>query len=295
METLTLLRHEFLTPVDHLGFGFYVQDVYQIAHGNWTNSLFSFNVFADHFSPMLILLAPFGLFHPAEGLLFLQAMAFGSGVVAAYRLGYVVSGPRIASLCAIWFGLSATVWHTMLYDFRPANLGVVVLLWLIVELESGKRFWPIMVLTVLAASSREDVAVFAGIAILIYAVEKKNRSLLLLGSGSAAVGIGYATIGWRLFAPFQYMMWYRFADYGDGPLSAYSNPGYAIPTAIARLARPDPLVAILVLLLPPGSCSIYWVAILVAWISGHSVERGDRPTPRSHRSITSTTFWPRYS
>ena len=247
---VTVCRHEFFMSTT-FDMAFYVQDVYQIAHGGWINSVFGLHVFADHFSPLMILLAPLGLSHTAEGLLIVQALASGSGVIAAYRLGVAVRGQRIGLLCAVWWGLSVSVWHTMFYDFRPSNLGVVALLWLIAELESNGSSLAIGSFTVLAAASREDIAVFAGIAILIYVVTTRRRIILAgLGSLSVALGLWYAILGVHLFAPFDYFMWYRFADYGDSPAAVLGNLGYAIPTALERIIRPEPIVAISALLLP---------------------------------------------
>lgn len=106
-------------------------------------------------------------------------------------------------------------------------------------------------LTTLAAVSREDMAIFAGIALLIHFVITGRRAwLAALGSGSALLGIWYTTLGIHLFAPFNYYMWYRFADFGDSPGAVLGNLGYTIPTALQRVIRPQPVVAIAVLLLP---------------------------------------------
>ena len=40
--------------------GFYVQDVWAIGEGIWRNTVGGFHVFDDHFSPVLVLLAPLG-------------------------------------------------------------------------------------------------------------------------------------------------------------------------------------------------------------------------------------------
>ena len=247
---VTILRHEFFMSTT-FDMAFYIQDVYQIAHGVWSNSIFSFHVFADHFSPLMILMAPLGYSHTAEGLLIIQALATGSGVVAAFRIGRSLGSHRIGVLCGMWWALSASVWHTVMYDFRPSNLGVVALLWLIAELEGAGRWPRIAAFTLIAAASREDMALFAGVALLIYTVAARRRpGLALLGSGSIFLGVWYTMWGVHLFAPFGYYMWYRYADYGVSPIAALGNPGYAVPTALQRLVRPEPMVAIAALLLP---------------------------------------------
>src|SRR5690606_36182891 len=132
-------------------------------------TMFGFHVFADHFSPILILLAPLSFIAPVEGLLIVQAIAVGSAIIPAFRLGESVAGTRVGYLAAIWFGLSASIWHTVLYDFRPATLGVVAMVWMIAEMETRGRLPVVVGFAAIAAFAREDVAVLAGLAVLIYA------------------------------------------------------------------------------------------------------------------------------
>jgi hypothetical protein len=253
---LTILRHQYFLTATY-DMGFYVHDVWRIAHGEWTNTIFGFHVFADHFSPIMILLAPLAFLDTSTGLLVVQALAVGSTVIPAFRLGKKLGGESLGWVVALWVGLSASVWHTVFYDFRPATLGFVALMWLVAEVETGRRTWLVYLLAALAASSREDVAIFTGIALLIQAYITSDRALAWPGLIAASVGVWYTTMGQRLFAPFDYFMWYRYADYGSGPLDAVLNPAYALPTAVERLGRPDVLVAFAALLVP--------LMILPAW------------------------------
>lgn len=274
---MTLARHRyFLTAAYDMGF--YVHDVWQIAHGNWMNNVFGFHVFADHFSPIMVLLAPLAYLSTAEGLLVVQALAIGSTVIPAFRLGQKLGGSRLGWLAVLWVGLSANVWHTFMYDFRPATLGYVALIWLIAEMEDRRRWWSIAVLCALAASSREDVAVIAGIAVLIQARIDRSWKLAGFGIGTASVGLWYSLFGQRLFASFDYFLWYRYADYGDTPLAALGDLGYTIPTALGRLFRGEVVVAVAALLLPclvlPAFTQIRrsWPAFLIILSNAVSID-----------------------
>jgi hypothetical protein len=161
-----------------------------------------------------------------------------------------VAGPRVGTLAVWWYSLSASLWHTAMYDFRPATLGIVALLWLVAEIESRDRAWMVVALTVVAASSREDVAVLAGVALVVQAVARRSRRNGLIGLSSAGVGLWYSLVGSRIFAPFEYFLWYRYADYGDTPGAVLADLDDAIPIALGRLFEPDPIVAFGALLVP---------------------------------------------
>lgn len=247
--TITLLRHWLFLSTSY-DMAFYAHAISQIAAGHWTNTMFGFHIFADHFSPILVVLAPLTYVGPVEGLLLVQAVAVGSAVVPAFRLGERIAGRRVGVLAALWLGLSAAVWHTVLFDFRPATLGVVAMMWLIAEMETSSRLPHIAVLAAVAASTREDVAVLAGLAVVMFAAINHKKALLFVGAATAGVGVWFSTVGSRLFAPFDYFLWYRYADYGRSPGEVLSNLDYAIPTAVARIIREDPLVALAALIIP---------------------------------------------
>ena len=72
MAALSLFRHwHYLSHSFDLGF--YVQDVWAIGEGIWRNTVGGFHVFDDHFSPVLVLLAPLGGGSAAEAMLVVQA------------------------------------------------------------------------------------------------------------------------------------------------------------------------------------------------------------------------------
>jgi hypothetical protein len=249
VAAITLVRHWYFLSTSY-DMAFYGHAISQIAAGDWTNTMFGFHIFADHFSPILIVLAPLAYVAPVEGLLLVQAIAVGSAVVPAFRLGERIAGRRVGVLAALWFGLSATVWHTVLFDFRPATLGAVAMMWLIAEMETSCRLPHLAVVAAVAASTREDVAVLAGLAVVIFAAVNRKKALLFVGGATAGVGLWFSTVGARLFAPFDYLQWYRYADYGRSPGEVLSNLDYALPTAIARIIGEDPLVALGALIVP---------------------------------------------
>jgi uncharacterized membrane protein len=243
LAALSLFRHwHFLSHAFDLGF--YVQNVWAIGEGIWRNTVGGFHVFDDHFSPVLILLAPLGGIPTAEALLIVQAIAVGSGLIPAYRLGARYGGPSLGRLAVLWYGLSSAVWHAVAFDFHPVTLGVPLLMWLINSADEGRRPIVPVVLAVLLALIREDLAVLAGV-VLVQAALLRGRwrdafwSLL-----PVSIGVGF--IAWATFGSGMggYHLWTRFSGGGGGSIVDL------LAGAAGNLVRPDPIISFAAVLLP---------------------------------------------
>lgn len=243
MTLLSLFRHwHYLSHAFDLGF--YVQDVWAIGRGIWRNTVGGFHVFDDHFSPVLILLAPLGRVETAEALLILQAAAVASGLVPAYRLGWRHGGPPLARLAVVWYGLSAAIWHAVAFDFHPVTLGVPLLMWLINSADEGRRRVLPVVLAVALALMREDLAVLAGIVLVQAALMRGRWRETLWSIFPVSIGVGFiawATLGSGMGG---YHLWTRFSGAGGASiLDLLAGAG-------SNLVRPDPIVSFASVLLP---------------------------------------------
>ena len=173
MAALSLFRHwHYLSHTFDLGF--YVQDVWAIGEGIWRNTVGGFHVFDDHFSPVLVVLAPLGPGPTAEALLVVQAVAVASGVIPAFKLGSRSGGSSLGRLAVVWYGLSAAVWHAVAFDFHPVTLGVPLLMWLIDSADEGRRKLLPVLLAVALAMMREDLALLAGV-VLVQGASLRRR------------------------------------------------------------------------------------------------------------------------
>lgn len=243
LTMISMLRHGvFLSKTFDLAF--YVQDVWAIANGVWTNTVSGFHVFADHFSPVLILLAPLANVPTAYSLLVIQSAVVALGVLPAYRLGSSHAGHRHGLVVAICYAASAAIWHAVVFDFHPVTLGVPLLMWLIAEVETGRSRFPLFLMGLAAVLIREDISILAGVILLHGAVRRRDRYLAGGAALVSAVGIGYMM--WATLSAGGmggYHLWTRFQDPG-------SNPIGGVLEIASNIMRPDSLVSLTVVLLP---------------------------------------------
>lgn len=245
MSLLSLLRHwHYLSQAFDLGF--YVQDVWAIGHGIWHNTVGGFHVFADHFSPVLVLLAPVTYLPLAETLLVIQAVGMAFGLFPAYRIGARFGGARLGRLAALWYGLSAAIWHAVMYDFHPVTLGVPLLMWLIAEVDTGQKPRKALLIGLGLALIREDLAVLAGVIMIQGALLHRNRRLAWQSVVPASIGVIYIA-GISLWSGGMggYHFWTRFSQ-GSGGFSIMNT----LAGAVGNLARPDVIVSFAAVLLP---------------------------------------------
>lgn len=243
MAVLSLFRHwHYLSHAFDLGF--YVQEVWGIGEGIWRNTVGGFHVFDDHFSPVLVLLAPLGRVPTAEALLVIQAAAVASGLVPAFRLGSKYGGGSLGRLALIWYGLSAAIWHAVAFDFHPVTLGVPILMWLIAQADEGRRRISPVVLALALALIREDLALLAGVVLVQAAFLRGRRRDAVWSVLPISIGVGFiawASVGSGMGG---YHLWTRFS--GAGSSSIFD----LVAGAATNLVRPDPFISFSAVLLP---------------------------------------------
>lgn len=255
MALLSLLRHwHYLSQAFDLGF--YVQDVWAIGHGSWHNTVGGFHVLADHFSPVLVLLAPAAYLPLAETLLVVQAVVVATGLFPAYRIGLRFGGVPLGRLAALWYGLSAAIWHAVMYDFHPVTLGVPLLMWLMAEVDLGQSRNKALLIGLGLALIREDLAVLAGVIMIQGALLHRSRRLAWQSVLPASIGVVYiAGVSTWSGGMGGYHFWTRFSG-GSGGSSVMNN----LAEVLSNLARPDVIVSFAAVLLP-----ILVVPALIGW------------------------------
>jgi hypothetical protein len=208
------------------------------------NTVSGFQVFADHLSPVLVLLAPLAVGPIAYSLLLLQGVVVGLGVIPAYRIGFRHGRHPGGLMAAIWYAASAAIWHAVLFDFHPVTLGVPLLMWMMAGAENGHSPRQLLLLGLAGVLIREDIAILAGIVIIMAAVRRRHLGLSLGGALVAATGVGYML--WATLSPegmAGYHLWTRFGASGLEPVDLAVG-------GFANLVRPDSLVSLTAVLVP---------------------------------------------
>ena len=213
---LSLLRVRYLLAWSY-DLGFYIQNLFAIRAGLWSNTIYGFGVFSDHVSPILIPLAwlvPASA--PGEALVILQSIAIGAAVFPIAKLGAEIAGKRGSVIACVWYAGSAAIWHALMYDFHPVTLALPFGAWVLLEIErrEGGRPWiPLLAMPLI----REDVALLYGVVVLIAGVRQKKQSWRATGLSVAGVGIIFMLV-MRAQTGIGNHLWYRYQFNGIGEL-----------------------------------------------------------------------------
>jgi uncharacterized membrane protein len=153
------LYQHFALQTHAFDLGIFANICWNTLHGRFLyDSVKGSSYFADHFQPILILLAPaLRLWNNAGVLLALQAVGFALAAPPLFRLTRKRTGSRslAAGLCLLYL-TRPSVHAVNGFDFHPEALAVPILLWGLWFLEMGRRpaFWGSCLL---ALTLKEDV------------------------------------------------------------------------------------------------------------------------------------------
>lgn len=133
--------------------GVYVNVLWNTAHGAWfRDGVKDVNYLADHFSPGLLLLAPF-----AKLVAYVQCVALACAVPAVYELCRMRNKEKWAPLTlAAAFALSPLLLDTARYDVHAVAFAVPLLCWALVFFEQQRPREALLFL-ILAGTFQEDV------------------------------------------------------------------------------------------------------------------------------------------
>ena len=234
-SALAVLRHRSF-ETGRFDLGNMVQAVWSTAHGEplavtnlageQTSRL------ASHFDPILVAFAPLWLVWPSpEMLLVVQAIAIAVGAVPVHRLARKHLGSERAGVgfALVYLLYPATQWLA-LAEFHPVALACPLLLWGFWFLDED-RLVPFAVVAVLAALTKEEVALAVAGLGAWYAIARKRR---LEGIAIAAAGVAVAALAVGLVIP-------QFNDGGDPTFYGRYREVGGSATGILRTAVTDPI------------------------------------------------------
>ncbi|BDO41155.1 DUF2079 domain-containing protein [Cellulomonas sp. NTE-D12] len=190
-STLALLRHARLRTSGY-DLGIFEQGVRSYAEGRLPTSLLKgvdYPLLGDHFSPVLVLLAPVYAAVPrAETLLVAQAVLLAVGVVPLARWAAQTLGAPAAIVVSSSYGLACGLWHAVAFDFHEIAFAVPLLAFAMTALGRGRwraaTLWAAPLVLV-----KEDLGLtVTGIGVLV-AVLGRRADGRRLGTGTALFGV----------------------------------------------------------------------------------------------------------
>lgn len=200
--------------------GIFDQAVWQLAHGHAFTSILDRNIFADHFSMVLLVFVPlYWLAATPAWLIFGQAIALGATVIPLRAFAKDVGVPPWVATALV--GCSAPLVAAATFDFHPATLAVP---WVAATLLYARRDDRGRALAAAAAIvlCRADL----GLVIVAVAVLSGRRTRLPLAAtgftaavaGAILPGLFGETNGWTP----------HFGHLGSGPLDAALHPWHVV-------------------------------------------------------------------
>lgn len=232
LGTLGWVRHRnYWTGAFDLGI--FDQAVWQLAHGRAFTSILDRNIFADHFSLVLLLFVPlYWIAATPVWLLWGQAVALGATVLPLRAMAKDAGVPTWVATALV--ACSAPLLAAATFDFHPATLAVpfVAATLLYARRDERRRAVAFAAAIVLC---RADL----GLVIVAVAIVSGRRTRLPL----AAVGVGAAIAGALVPGLFgETNGWApHFGHLGSGPVDAALHPWHIV-AALASEGSLRPLV-----------------------------------------------------
>lgn len=153
----------------------------------WLKAQGGFNILGDHFSPIVMVLAPFYKLWPSAVTLMIAQAALFAGCVLmvgryAYRRGLGLASFLVEAAFAASYGLLSA----MVFDFHETAFGLPILLWAVwgfLERRDGQ----LIAACVLMCLVKEDMPMYAaGLALALFFTGRKVFGLIL-GAASVVV------------------------------------------------------------------------------------------------------------
>lgn len=232
---VSLLRH---WALDSHGYdlGIFTNAMWNLVHGNGYVSAVKdgINLFSDHQSPTLWLLAPvFWLAPRPETLLLVQALGLAAGGPALYYLARARFGPHWASAALPWlYWAYLPMRNANAFDFHPEVFMLPLFLWAFVGFSSERRWAKALGFAALLAAlgTKESAPVVAvGIGIAWALAGGGWRGAALAGAGVALFFFDVKVVP-RLFGGGDYAYLNLYERFGGGIgellLAPFTQPAY---------------------------------------------------------------------
>jgi uncharacterized membrane protein len=198
LSAASLARHRWLNTGGY-DLGIFDQAVWLLGHGDAPfSTIRGRNLFADHFQPALVVLAPLGMFGllPA-GLLILQSCLLAAVSPVLYVLARARGASRGLALAVavIWLASPLTQWAN-LFDYHPETVVPLLIALGALLLERRRTGW-FVVTAVFACCFKEDVTLVYLMWGIVLAVAGRRR----LGLGLAAAAAVWFAVATKVAIP----------------------------------------------------------------------------------------------
>ncbi|NLE45167.1 MAG: DUF2079 domain-containing protein [Chloroflexi bacterium] len=235
------------------------QVIWNTAHGRLFRSSFEVtNYFADHFQPVLAILAPLHLLFPTPVLLLvIQTITIAIGAMPLYRIGQRRLGnDTISLLVAAAYLLYPSIGFINRFDFHPEALAIPAFLFAFDALERGDaRAASLWLLAPLLSKENMGLSVAA---FGVYAAIRLRRARFGWSWAVVGVTVSLATTLWLIptlrLAPSDTLS--RYAWLGDAPHDMLRTLLTDPMTVARRLAEPNRALYIVQLLVPTGFLAV---------------------------------------
>ena len=223
----------------------------------------------EHFSPILVLLAPLQWIFPTPYMLLLVYPLILWASVFPLRALLVRGGASVSLtnlVCLLYLNSSVMI-ATLQYTFHVEGLLPLVLLSLFLchRIDRGRLYWPLLLL---ALAIKEDVGIYLlGLAAYLGFAERKWRRATLTGA---------VCLLWSTFAVYflsaassradaTYPFLYRWSQWGDSPVEVVLGMLQQPVALLSALLSPAAILVVAGLLWLPFLSRFGWLLVALPW------------------------------
>lgn len=208
------------------------QAIYDYAHFRWNyNTVMNelggeINILANHFEPILFILAPFWYLFGSYTLLIFQIVFILAGGWGIYLYLRQITDHKILPLIAMaaFYGTWG-IYSALSFDFHTNVLGAMLVPWIMLFMEK-KKPWTAFIFLFLLINCKENMALWAvfigaGLAVHYW----KNKTLRWFSLGFSMFSLVYFVLIMAVFMPYfsqgklEYIH-FQYSALGDGPIEA---------------------------------------------------------------------------
>ncbi|GLW97963.1 DUF2079 domain-containing protein [Microtetraspora sp. NBRC 16547] len=147
-----------------------------------------FSVLGDHWSPILVTLAPFYWLHDGpETLLILQGVLLAAAIPPLWLFVRRRLGTAAAHLIAGAYALSWPIAEAVVFDFHEVAFAPALTAWMIERHDAGRTRQAVLAGALLLCVKEDMGLIITGYGLFLVAVRRWRPGLLLAGAGLAAV------------------------------------------------------------------------------------------------------------
>jgi uncharacterized membrane protein len=192
------------------------QVLWTTIHGHpFYTSIFGYNLFGDHVSPIFLLILPFYAIIPdARLLLFFQSLFLGMGVIPLYLLAKRELGSSYGVIVSLIYILFPALAFANLFEFHPIALSTSLLLFTFLFMNE-RRFTAFVIFLSFSLFTREDMALVV-IMFGVYALIRKMGSKWVIFPIALGVIWALITVGIIMptLAPIGFLHYERYTHLG---------------------------------------------------------------------------------